>query len=141
MRGNLIDTNVLSEFGKPQPPDPKVKLWLRAAKPQTLFASVVTWGELRKGIASKPPAQRSPALERWIEQDMRAWFQSRLLPVTKTIADRWGNLAGQAKLRGKVLAMADGLILATALEHDLVIVTRNVRDFAAYGAPILNPWD
>lgn len=141
MNGYLIDTNVLSEFGKPQPPEPSVRHWMESADPATLFASVVTWGELRKGVESKPPAQRRPGLEQWIEHDLRNWFQSRLLPVTKTIADRWGVLAGQSKLKGKALTMADGLILATAFEHDLVIVTRNAKDFAGYGAALLNPWE
>ena len=140
MNGYLIDTNVLSEFGRSHPPEPKVKQWIESADPQSLFASVVTWGELRKGIESKSPAQRRPGLEQWLERDLRDWFQSRLLPVTKTIADRWGILAGQSKLQGKALTMADGIILATALEHDLIIVTRNVKDFAGYGAWIFNPW-
>ena len=140
MNGYLIDTNVLSEFGRSHPPEPKVKQWIESADPQSLFASVVTWGELRKGIESKSPAQRRPGLEQWLERDLRDWFQSRLLPVTKTIADRWGILAGQSKLQGKALTMADGIILATALEHDLIIVTRNVKDFAGYGASIFNPW-
>jgi predicted nucleic acid-binding protein len=112
---------------------PKSNNGFESADPRSLFASVVTWGELRKGIESKPPAQRRPGLEQWLERDLRDWFQSRLLPVTKTIADRWGVLAGQSKLRGKTLTMADGIILATALEHDLIVVTRNVKDF-------LRPW-
>jgi toxin FitB len=140
MNGYLIDTNVLSEFGRSHPPEPKVKQWIESADPQSLFASVVTWGELRKGIESKSPAQRRLGLEQWLERDLRDWFQSRLLPVTKTIADRWGILAGQSKLQGKALTMADGIILATALEHDLIIVTRNIKDFAGYGASIFNPW-
>jgi predicted nucleic acid-binding protein len=141
MNGYLVDTNVLSEFGRSRQPDPKVKQWLEAADPRSLLASVVTWGELRKGIESKPPAQRRPGLEQWLERDLRDWFQSRLLPVTKAIADRWGILAGQSKLRGKALTMADGIILATALEYDLTIVTRNVRDFSGYGATLFNPWE
>jgi len=110
MSGYLIDTNVLSEFGKIQPPNPGVRKWIESAEPRALFASVVTWGELRKGVESKAPAERRPGLEQWLDHDLRDWFQSRLLPVTKTIADRWGVLAGQCKLRGKTLTMADGLI-------------------------------
>jgi toxin FitB len=85
MNGYLVDTNVLSEFGKSQPPEPRVKQWIESADPLHLFASVVTWGELRKGIESKPIGQRRPGLEQWLESDLRDWFQSRLLPVTKTI--------------------------------------------------------
>ena len=96
MNGYLIDTKliVLSEFGRSHPPEPKVKQWIESADPQS-------------------PAQRRPGLEQWLERDLRDWFQSRLLPVTKTIADRWGILAGQSKLQGKALTMADGIILAT----------------------------
>ena len=101
MNGYLIDTNVLSEFGKTQPPEPTVKQWIEAADPASLFASVVTWGELRKGIESKPHAQRRPGLEQWLERDLRDWFQSRLLPVTKTIADRWGVLVGAIQIEGQ----------------------------------------
>ena len=71
MNGYLIDTNVLSEFGRSQPPEPKVKQWIEFADPGSLFASVVTWGELCKGIESKPPAQRRPGLEQWLERDLR----------------------------------------------------------------------
>jgi predicted nucleic acid-binding protein len=141
MTGFLVGTNVLSEFGKSREPNPEVKQWLEAANPQSLFASVVTWGELRKGIESQPPAQRRPGLEQWLEHNLREWFQSRLLPVTKTIADRWGVLAGQSKLHGRAATMADGLIAATALEHDLTVVTRNVKDFAGFGVTIFNPWE
>lgn len=138
MIGYLIDTNVFSEFGRPLPPDPRVKQWMQSADPNSLFASVITWGELRKGIESKPLHQRRPGLQQWLERDLANWFQFGLLPVTRAIADRWGSIAGQAKLAGRA---ADGLILATALEHGLVIVTRNVKDFAGYGVSILNPWD
>jgi predicted nucleic acid-binding protein len=141
MNGYLVDTNVLSEFGKSQQPEPRVKLWVETTAPRTLFASVVTWGEFRKGIEGQPSEQRRAGLEHWLEHDLREWFQSRLLPVTRTIADRWGVLAGQFKLKGRALTMGDGLIAATALEHDLTLATRNVRDFSGLGVTIFNPWN
>ena len=98
-------------------------------------------GNSAKELRAKSPAQRRPGLEQGIERDLRDWFQSRLLPVTKTIADRWRILAGQSKLKGKALTMADGILLATALEHYLVIVTPNVKDFTGYGASLFNPWE
>jgi predicted nucleic acid-binding protein len=70
-----------------------------------------------------------------------AWFDSRLLPVTKAIADRWGRLVIEAKRKGVSVTTADGLFAATAIEHDLAIVTRNVTDFATCGAAIVNPWE
>lgn len=80
-------------------------------------------------------------LEQWLEQGLPEWFESHLLPVTKAIADRWGQLTIEAKRKGIYITMADGLIAATAAEHDLTIVTRNVRDFAGTRAEIINPWE
>lgn len=80
-------------------------------------------------------------MEEWIESDMRPWFAGRILPVTETIAERWGLLAADAKLRGLGLSVVDGRIAATALEHDLTLVTRNAKDFAETGVDILNPWE
>ena len=140
MSGFLVDTNVVSEFIRPQP-DPRVIRWLEAADPESLFASVVTFGEIRLGIEDLPVSKRRAALEEWLEQGLPQWFESHLLPVTKAIADRWGQLTIKAKRKGIAITTADGLIAATALEHDLAIVTRNVKDFAATGVTIVNPWE
>ena len=80
-------------------------------------------------------------LEQWFEQYLLPLFATRILPVTQRIADRWGILDGECQLRGTPLSMADGLIAATALEHDLTVVTRNVKDFAGLGVTVFNPWD
>ena len=72
---------------------------------------------------------------------MRPWFADRLLPVSEQIAERWGTLTAEQRLRGRQVTMADGLIAATALEHGLTLVTRNVRDFQGFGLTLLNPWD
>lgn len=140
MSGFLVDTNVVSEFIRPQP-DARVIRWLEAANPESLFASVVTFGEIRLGIEDLPVSKRRAALEEWLEQGLPQWFESHLLPVTKAIADRWGRLTIKAKRKGIAITTADGLIAATALEHDLAIVTRNVKDFAATGVTIVNPWE
>jgi toxin FitB len=107
----------------------------------SLFVSVVTLGEIRLGIEDMPAGKRRAALEEWFQEGLPAWFDSNLLPVTKTIADRWGRLTIAAKKQGRVITTADGLIAATAVEHDLAIVTRNVSDFAKCGAAIVNPWE
>jgi len=137
--GFLVDTNVVSEFVKPHP-DARVIRWLAPATPESLFASVVTFGEIRIGIEDLPLSKRRAALEEWLERGLPAWFESNLLPVTKAIADRWGRLTIEAKKRGIAITTADGLIAATALEHGLAIVTRNVKDFADTGTLIVNPW-
>ncbi|HMD96952.1 MAG TPA: PIN domain-containing protein [Terriglobia bacterium] len=72
---------------------------------------------------------------------MRSWYAGRILPVTEPIAERWGHLAAAAKQRGIAVAVVDAVIAATALEHDLTLVTRNVKDFAGLGVVLLNPWD
>ena len=72
---------------------------------------------------------------------MRLWFAERILPVTEAIADRWGLVAAEAKARGVGLSVVDGIIAATALEHDLTVLTRNVKDFADTGVSLINPWE
>ena len=86
-------------------------------------------------------SKRRAELERWLDEGLPDWFQSHLLPVTKAIADRWGRLTIEAKRKGISITTADGLIAATALEHDLEVVTRNVRDFAETSVSIFNPWE
>ncbi len=140
MNGSLIDTNVISEFAKANP-DPNVIRWFQAADPDTLFASVVTLGEIRLGIEDLPMGKRRRDLELWLTTGLPAWFAANLLPVTKEIAERWGRATIEAKRKGLMLATADGLIAATALDHDLTLVTRNTKDFAGLGVALLNPWN
>ena len=100
----------------------------------------MTLGEIRLGIENLPISKRRYELEAWLQTGLPAWFASNLLPVTPAIADRWGRLTIEAKRNGIKLATADGLIAATALENDLIVATRNTRDFVKLGVPILNPW-
>jgi predicted nucleic acid-binding protein len=140
VNGYLLDTNVPSEFSRDRP-DPRVVQWLRAQPVTTLFLSAVTIGEIRKGLIVLPAGRRRSELERWFHTDLLTWFRGRILPVTHAVADRWGALDGQCQLRGTPLNTADGMIAATALEQDLTLVTRNVKDFAGLGVNIFNPWD
>ena len=141
MSGYLLDTNIPSEMLRPRP-DASVAWWLQRQANDTLFVSVVTMGELRRGITLL--TERSPRraeLDRMIGEKVPSWFQDRILPVTHSIADRWGVLDGQCQLKGTPLNTADGMIAATALEHGLTLVTRTVKDFADLGLVLLNPWD
>jgi predicted nucleic acid-binding protein len=141
MSGFLLDTNIPSEMLRPRP-DASVVAWLRRQASETLFVSVVTMGELRRGIALLTErSSRRAELERMIEEKVPSWFQDRILPVTRAIAERWGVLDGQRKLAGRPLNMADGMIAATALEHSLTLVTRNGKDFTGLGLALLNPWE
>ena len=141
MSGFLLDTNVLSEFKRRGDPDPHVRDWLRAAYPDSLWASVVSFGEIRKGIERLAVGQRRTELEQWLQRDLGQWFEERLLPITKAVADRWGVLSARALGQGTPLPNIDGLIAATALEHDLTLVTRNLKDFVGLDVRIVNPWE
>jgi predicted nucleic acid-binding protein len=116
------------------------KFLIRAGR-QHVYTSVVTIGEICKGIAGLPESKRRAELRAWLDDVMRPWFQGRILPITENVAERWGTLTAERRILGRQVTMADGLITATALEHDLTIVTRNVKDFAGLGSPILNPWN
>ena len=140
MSGFLLDTNVPFELVRPQP-EPKVKAWVAAQNLDLLFISVVSFGELRKGIALLSPGKRRAGLETWIETDLTVLFFGRILPLTRSIAEQWGVLEAQRQLAGRPLNAPDGQIAATALEHDLTVVTRNTKDFADLGVTLFNPWD
>lgn len=141
MSGFLLDTNVLSEFNRRGEPDQRVRRWLEAADTESLYASVLTFGEIRLGIELLPPSKRRSQLQEWLERDLREWFEGRILPVNERIADRWGLVRAQAQLKGRPLSVVDALIAATALEHNLTLVSRNASDFSVAGLPLFNPWE
>ena len=139
MTGFLVDTNVPSELTRPKP-EPQVEKWLEDADDERLYFSVVSLGEIFKGLTIIPDGKRRRELEQWLDETLRRWFEGRMLPVSEPIAERWGILAGECQLKGRPLKVADGLIAATALEHDLTVVTRNVRDFSGLGVTVFDPW-
>jgi predicted nucleic acid-binding protein len=110
------------------------------ADDEQLFLSVISLGEIFKGLTILPESKRRQQLQEWVEQTLRPWFNGRMLPISERIAEWWGILVGNCQLKGKGLAVADGLIAATAAEHDLTLVTRDVGDFADLGIRVLNPW-
>jgi predicted nucleic acid-binding protein len=140
VKGYLVDTNIPSELTR-EAPDARVAAFLKNAGRENVFLSVMTIGEICKGIDLLPASQKRSGLESWLDIDVRSWFAGRILPVTESIAERWGHLAAATKQRGIAIAVVDGVIAATALEHGLTMVTRNVRDFAGVGVVLLNPWD
>jgi predicted nucleic acid-binding protein len=133
----LIDTNVLSELRR-KSPDPSVARWFAYRPAGTLYLSVLTLGELRKGVERLTEPARRLALLDWLETELPAFFAGRLLAVDAAVADRWGYLQARA---GRPLPAIDSLLAATAMQHGLVLVTRNVRDVAELGVQVLNPWD
>ncbi len=133
--GYLLDTCVLSELRKPRA-DAKVVAWMEGLRPAEAFLSVLTLGEIRRGIElhRAKDARAAGALERWL-RGLETHYGDRILPVTSEIADRWGRLAPT-----RPLPVTDGLIAATALVHGHTVVTRNVADFERAGVNLLNPF-
>lgn len=136
----LVDTNIPSEFTR-QLPEQRVADFVRQTGTDNLFLSVLTIGEIRKGIDLLPSGQKKNELVVWLETDVRLWFAGRILPVTEQVAEKWGALAAESKKQGKALSVIDGLIAATAIERQLSLITRNTRDFAGLGLTLINPWD
>ena len=137
----LIDTNVISELRRKQP-DVNVVALFAARSTQSLFVSVLTLGEIRKGIETlgntSVDAARRQALTDWLEVDLPLFFMGRILSVDLPVTQRWGHLQAQAR---RPLPAIDSLLAATALQHNLTLVTRNVRDFADLGMNVINPWE
>jgi predicted nucleic acid-binding protein len=140
MKGFLLDTNIPSEMTR-RHPESRVSRWLDDADDDQLYFSVVSLGEILRGVTVLRESKRRSQLQQWLDETLRPWFQGRILPVDEPIAERWGVLAGQRQLIGRPLKVADGFIAATALEHDLTVVTRNVKDFDGLGVGIFNPWE
>lgn len=140
MSGFLLDTNCISELVHVKP-EPRVLEWMEAADEGLLYLSVLTLGEIRKGLAGLPQSKRRTHLEAWLEVELQARFSGRILPIDAAVADRWGVLAADAKRKGKALSTIDALLAATALHYNLTLVSRNVSDFANTQVPVLNPWE
>jgi predicted nucleic acid-binding protein len=140
MSGFLLDTNVISELVKPRP-EPGVTAWIEATDERLLHLSVLTLGEIRRGVAALPQTRRRATLEAWLETDLSSRFHGRILAIDSTVADRWGLLTAQAQKKGIVLPVIDGLLAATALQHNLTFVTRDTGSVAAAGVAVFNPWE
>jgi len=140
MSGFLLDTNCISELVRPKP-EPHVLEWMEAADEGLLYLSVLTLGEIRKGLAGLAQGKRRTHLETWLEVDLRARFSGRIVPIDSAVADRWSLLASEAKRKGKALSVIDGLLAATALHHNLTVVSRNASDYTNTQVQVLNPWE
>ncbi len=134
----LLDTCVLSELVKPNP-DANVLSWINAQVENNLFISSFTLAELLKGIEKLQDSKRKAALTAWVNQ-IREEMADRILPFDHLTAEYWANLCATSEKNGKTLSAFDSLIASTAIEHGLIIVTRNIRDFESVPAMLINPW-
>ncbi|HUR47405.1 MAG TPA: type II toxin-antitoxin system VapC family toxin [Candidatus Saccharimonadales bacterium] len=136
MSGFLLDTNVLSELRKQERCNPGVRKWFSSVRSEELFLSVLVLGEIRQGIERirlRDPDQ-AKNLEKWL-QLISTHFSESLIPLDEKIADQWGRLGAR-----QPIPVLDGLLAATAIHHDLTLVTRDESGFHDTGAPVLNPF-
>lgn len=135
----LLDTNVLSEVQRPKP-DGHVLAWLDQVDEDRTFLSVASVGEIARGIAQLDDGRRKSALQLWLDADLSARFGNRLLAIDRETAVIWGSLMADAKTAGRGFSVMDAWIAASALRHQLVLVTRNTKDFAGLELELLDPW-
>jgi toxin FitB len=136
-RGWLLDTNLLSETLRPRP-DAQVMAWMQAIDTEKCFVSVLTLGELRKGVLKLTAGKQRSQLAHWLDHTLVDWFGERVITIDQAVCSRWAELLVAA---GRPLPAIDSLLAASAAAHDLVVATRNVSDFDLLGVVIVNPWD
>lgn len=135
----LLDTNAISEVIKPRP-NPGVMDWLSSADEDTLYLSVITLAELRHGVERLAAGSRRASLDRWLSADLPDRFEGRILPVDARTADAWGRCIARAQTEGRTIGAMDGFIAATAMQHQLTLVTRNLADFQPVSVQLFCPW-
>ncbi len=134
----LLDTCVISELVKPLP-DASVKKWLASLPSDSIFLSVLTIGEIRKGVEKLPDSKKKSRLSHWLNTLLDD-YRDRIIPLGLPVAEIWGTMHASAEKAGTPMATIDGLIAATASAHHLTLVTRDASDFAPAHIPLTNPW-
>ena len=124
---------------KPKP-EANVTEWVENTDESLLYLSVLTLSEIRRGIAALPQSRRRATLEAWLDKDLPARFEERILAIDQEVADRWGLLTAAARNSGIVLPVIGGLLAATALEYNLTLVTRDTGQIPSMGVALFNPW-
>ena len=135
----LLDTCVISELIKKNP-DSNVLRWISEVEENSLNLSVLTFGEIHKGIEKLPQGKKKEKLHKWVNSDLRERFKNRIIDLDLVVATKWGEIQGKAELAGKPMSLIDGLISATGIANDLIVVTRNVKDMEQSSVSLLNPW-
>ena len=135
----LLDTCVISEIFRPQP-DENVISWIQDKNESSLYLSVLTFGEIEKGIEKALDSVRKRKLQLWVEQDLKQRFENRIIPLDLEVSSRWGVIQGKAELAGKSMPVIDGLIAVSGLVHNCIVVTRNIADMKQSSVELLNPW-
>jgi predicted nucleic acid-binding protein len=135
----LLDTNVVSEWTRPMPSQALVR-WVDEQRENELFLSVMTFAELRRGASLLAPGKKREALRHWIDGALTQRFAGRVVAIDRAICDAWGDVMAKARKRGSGLSVMDGFFAATALVHELVLVTRNTKDFEGLDLQLIDPF-
>ncbi len=135
----LLDTCVISELIKKNPSQ-KVAKWVAKTEEINLFISVLTIGEIHKGIEKLPKSKKKEKLHKWVNYDLKERFKNRIIDFDLQIATTWGKVQAQSELLGKAMLAINGQIAATGISYDLTVVTRNTTDMEISGVTLLNPW-
>ena len=135
----LLDTNIICEPTR-HAPSPRVVQWLRSVSSSGFYASIITVGEIRRGILRLPSGNRRRKLEKWMREEFQPAFAGRVLPLGEEEIAAWAEMLAGMEKRGRSMPAIDSLIAATALARGLTIATRNTEDFAHSGAQVFNPW-
>lgn len=136
----LLDTCVLSEFTRRQP-DIHVVDWLNSIEEEKLFISVITVGEIQHGIERLPDSHRKTELLVWMNNGLLKRFAERMVAIDAPTMFLWGSLAARLEAAGQPMSVMDSLIVASALQNNLIVATRNVADFLPGGVQVINPWE
>ena len=135
----LIDTGAISELCR-LAPNAQVVAWFNAQDEESLYLSVIVLGEIQKGIRKLQDADKRVKLESWLNKELLPRFQGRILTIDASVAAVWGNTMAENELLARPAPAVDALIAATAIAHNLTVVTRNTKDFANFRVPTINPW-
>ncbi len=136
----LLDTCVISEIVRKQP-DRNVLKWLAKVDQNNLFLSVITIGEIEKGVAKLAESVRKKKISEWLHDDLIIRFQKHILPIDTKVMIVWGKQLALLEQKGRTLPAIDSMIAATAISHELILVTRNINGFEPTDVEIFNPWE
>ncbi|MDX9988197.1 type II toxin-antitoxin system VapC family toxin [Thiothrix unzii] len=136
----LLDTCVISEVIKREP-NKNVISWLQAQNEDDLFLSILTFGEIQKGIQKDSDQSRKKKLKIWVEEDLKKRFENRIIPIDLKVVTNWGSIQGLAELAGRTMPTLDGLIAVSGLTYNCVVATRNTSDMEQSTAELFNPWE
>ena len=137
----ILDTCVISEMVKVKP-DHHVIGWIRLQDEENLYLSVITIGEIQKGISKLADSQKKKEqLQNWLSKELRDRFKTRILEINYAAAKIWGKVLGDCEKRGIALPAIDSLIASQAILHNMTVVTRNISDMEPSGVMLYNPWN